>query len=72
MQQSLTRNRGPYDWAGTTQKQLERYEVIFKDDDGNRWSSFYMAEDFSHAEEQALNGAGANPDPIVQIVRDYE
>ena len=52
--------------------ELERYEVTFLDvHTGNKWSAFYMAESYGHAEEQACDGAGAEPDPIIMITKDY-
>jgi len=47
---------------------LERYQVYFKDADSDTiWSAFYMADDFAHAEEQAIDGSENHPDSIILI-----
>lgn len=53
---------------------MDRYEVIFKNDNGDRWLMMFDADDFAHAEEQAINAleVGSEPDEIIQIVKDYE
>jgi hypothetical protein len=58
---------------------MDKYEVTFKDlRTGNEWSCSYWADDFGHAEEQAIDGLATEQaavgaphaterDPIVKI-----
>jgi hypothetical protein len=53
---------------------LHRYEVVLLDDDTkNRWTMTFQAEDFAHAEEQAVDTIESNggSDEIISINKDY-
>jgi hypothetical protein len=53
---------------------LHRYEVVCLDDDTKvRWTMTFQAEDFSHAEEQAVDTIESNggSDEIIEIKKDY-
>lgn len=50
----------------------ERYDVFFRSNDGNVWTSTYQARSFAEAEMKAYDGAGSNPDEIIKITKDYE
>ena len=50
---------------------METYEVTFRDsENGNRWFLMFQADNFAHAEEQAIDANETN-DEIVKIDKDY-
>jgi hypothetical protein len=54
---------------------LERFDVYLIDDDTkNKWSMTFQAEDYAHAEEQAINALHETSninDDIVMITKDH-
>jgi len=51
---------------------MEKYEVKIRHvRDGSRWSMFFDADDFGHAEEQA-NDHIDDDDEVIVIEKDYE
>lgn len=56
----------------TEPRPLQKYEVIFRDPmSGDRWSYFFQAENFAHAEEQAYDTDMAGGQ-VIQIVLDFD
>ena len=54
------------------EQQLEKYEVTFRDTfTKNTWSIFVRAENYAHAEEQAVQMQD-NTDVMIQITKEYE
>lgn len=53
---------------------MNKYEVTLRNkNSGERWSLFFDADDFSHAEEQAIDTGLIVPlfEEIIKIEKDY-
>ena len=47
---------------------LERYEVKLRGRDGHTWSMMFSADNFAHAEEQAVDALPANDASIITSI----